>query len=67
MKALLNPKVGAVTFNFIHRGTLAIVLHFPGRLIQLPGLQLAGLVMFRNSRLDRALGFGLQESTPKGT
>jgi uncharacterized protein DUF4260 len=63
---LLNPMVGAITYNFIHHKTLAILLYLAGSLSQLPGLQLAGLVMFGHSSLDRFLGFGLQESTPKG-
>ena len=64
--SLINPKVGAVTYNFIHHKALAIALYFLGSFIQVPGLQLAGLVMFGHSSLDRVLSFGLQESTSKG-
>jgi hypothetical protein len=63
---LINPKVGTVTYNFIHHKALAIVLYLLGSLALLPGLQLAGLVLFGHSSLDRVLGFGLQESTSKG-
>jgi hypothetical protein len=63
---LINPKVGTVTYNFIHHKALAIVLYLLGSLALLPGLQLAGLILFGHSSLDRALGFGLQESTLKG-
>ena len=58
---LINPKVGGVTYNFIHHKALSVSLYLLGSLIQIPGLQLAGLVMFGHSSLDRFLGFGLQQ------
>jgi len=63
---LINPKVGSISYNFIHHKALAVSLYLLGSLTQLPGLQLAGLVMFGHSSFDRVLGFGLQESTSKG-
>ena len=63
---LINPRVGVITYNFIHHKALAILLYLLGSFTQLPALQLAGLVMFGHSSFDRALGFGLQESTSKG-
>jgi hypothetical protein len=63
---LFNPKAGAFTYNFIHHKALAISLYFLGALTQLPALQLAGVIMFGHSSLDRVLGFGLQESISKG-
>jgi hypothetical protein len=58
---LINSEVGTVTYNFIHHKALAILLYLFGSLTQLPVLQLAGLVMFGHSSLDRALGFELQQ------
>ena len=58
---LINRNVGAITYNFIHHKALAVLLYLLGGLIQWPGLQLAGLVMFGHSSLDRVLGFGLQQ------
>jgi hypothetical protein len=63
---LINRRVGAGTYNFIHHKALAVVIYLAGSFTQLPALQLAGLVMFGHSSFDRALGFGLQESTSKG-
>src|SRR5512132_2860355 len=63
---LVNSKMGALTYNFIHHKALAIVLYLFGSFTQLPGLQLAGLVMFGHASLDRALGFELQQLTSKG-
>lgn len=63
---LINPKVGAVTYNFIHHKAVSVLLYLLGSFTHLPGLQLAGLVLLGHSSLDRLLGFGLQESTSKG-
>jgi hypothetical protein len=60
---VINPKAGAFTYNLIHHKALSVSLYLLGSLIQMPGLQLAGLVMFGHSSLDRVLGFGLQESS----
>jgi hypothetical protein len=57
---LINSKLGAVTYSFSHHKALAILLYLFGGFTQLPVLQLAGLVMFGHSSLDRALGFELQ-------
>ena len=57
---LINRNVGAIMYNFIHHKALAILLYLTGSFIQWPELQLAGLVMFGHSSLDRVLGFGLQ-------
>jgi hypothetical protein len=57
---LINSKVGALTYNFIHHKALAILLYLFGNFTQLPVLQLAGLVMLGHSSLDRVLGFELQ-------
>ena len=58
---LINRNIGATTYNFIHHKALAVLLYLLGGFIQSPGLQLAGLVMFGHSSLDRALGFELQQ------
>src|SRR5919108_4840308 len=62
---LINPSVGLTAYNFIHHKSLAVLLYLAGSLIHLPALQLAGVMMFGHSSLDRFLGFELQESTLK--
>lgn len=59
---LINSKVGTATYNFIHHKALAILLYLFSSFTQLPLLQLAGLVMFGHSSMDRALGFDLQQT-----
>lgn len=63
---VINSKVGTVTYNIIHHKALAILLYLFGGFSQLPALQLAGLVMFGHSSLDRALGFELQQTKEPG-
>ena len=63
---LINKRLGGTVYNFVHYKALAILLYLSGSLIQLPPLQLAGLVLFGHSSLDRALGFELQQTTSKG-
>lgn len=58
---LINKKAGAVIYNIIHHKALSIGLYLTGSIIQLPALQLAGVMMFGHSSLDRALGFPLQQ------
>ena len=63
---VLNPKVGAITYNFIHHKALAVLLYVFGSFIRLPALHLSGLILLGHSSFDRVLGFELQESTSKG-
>jgi hypothetical protein len=58
---LINQKVGAITYNFIHHRALSVAIYLLGSMTQTPALQLAGLVMFGHSSFDRALGFELQQ------
>jgi hypothetical protein len=57
---LLNPKLGAWVYNFIHHRALAIALYVLGVLLPVPALQLAGVILFAHSSLDRVLDFGLK-------
>lgn len=57
---IINMKAGALIYNLIHHKALAVLLYLGGSFSQLPALQLAGILMFAHSSLDRALGFGLQ-------
>lgn len=63
---LISPKAGMLTYNLIHHKALAIMLYLSGTFTELPELQLAGLVLFGHSSLDRVLGFELQQPTSKG-
>jgi len=59
---LINPKIGAVTYNSIHHKALGISLYGLGIMFASQPLQLAGLILFGHSSMDRVLSYGLKYS-----
>jgi hypothetical protein len=57
---LVNPRVGAATYDFVHHKGVAILLFMAGGLLHMQWLQAAGLILLGHSSLDRALGYGLK-------
>jgi len=60
---LINNKIGALTYNLFHHQLVAIVIVGTGLVLQLPYIELAGLVLLERSSLDRVMGYGLKFST----
>jgi hypothetical protein len=58
-----NNKIGAFTYNLFHHQLIAIVIAGTGMVLQLPYLELAGLVLLGHSSLDRVMGYGLKFKT----
>ena len=59
---LISPQVGAGTYNFIHHKALGISIFVIGVVLASQPLQLAGLILFGHSSMDRILGYGLKHS-----
>lgn len=57
---LINPRVGAVTYNIVHHKAVGIAMYIFGSLLVNHPLQLAGLILFGHSSMDRLLGYGLK-------
>jgi hypothetical protein len=57
---LAGPRVGALVYNFVHHRALALFYYVAGVLLGIPGLALAGVIIFAHSSLDRVLGYGLK-------
>jgi hypothetical protein len=57
---LFGPRVGALVYNTFHHQGLGIAVGIAGLYFNVPWLQLAGLILFGHSALDRALGYGLK-------
>jgi len=55
-----NNKIGAITYNIVHHKGIAIGLYILGQYIHNDWLQLAGLILFGHSSMDRMLGYGLK-------
>lgn len=60
---LVNNKIGAFTYNLFHHQLVAIAIAGTGMLLQLPDVELAGLVLLGHSSLDRVMGYGLKFTT----
>ncbi len=59
---LFNPRLGAILYNLVHHRAVGISLYVLGALWGIQPLQLAGLILFGHSCLDRVLGYGLKYS-----
>jgi len=57
---LFGNKVGAATYNLFHHKGVAIVLYLLGIYLSLPLWQLAGIILFSHSAMDRIFGYGLK-------
>ncbi len=57
---LFSNKIGAITYNLFHHKGLAILLYFSGMYFSSPIIELAGIMIFSHSSLDRVLGYGLK-------
>lgn len=59
---LVNPKVGAFTYNLFHHKGLAIAVYLAGYFLIIHEITLAGVVLFGHSSFDRIFGYGLKYS-----
>jgi len=57
-----GTRFGALTYNFVHHKALSLSILIAGILLTSPSLQLAGLILFGHSSMDRILGNGLKHS-----
>lgn len=57
---LVGPRFGAWVYNFIHHRGLALIYYAVGVALSIPVLALVGIIIFADSSLDRALGYGLK-------
>ena len=56
----VNTRTGAIVYNFFHHKAVAIVIYIGGLFLKNEILQLAGLILFGHSSMDRMLGYGLK-------
>ena len=57
---IVSPQIGAATYNFIHHKAVGISVFVTGMMLANQPLQLAGLILFGHSSMDRILGYGLK-------
>lgn len=57
---LINPAVGAVSYNLIHHKGLGILLGLLGLVTGTQTLMLTGIILVAHSSMDRVVGYGLK-------
>ncbi len=57
---LVNPKNGAIVYNFFHHKALAIFCMAVGFYLRNDAWILVGAILFGHSSLDRSMGYGLK-------
>jgi hypothetical protein len=57
---LAGTRVGAIVYNLVHHHAVSIGLYVLGFFLGSPLLQLAAVILFGHSNMDRLLGYGLK-------
>lgn len=57
---LINPVVGATTYNFVHHKALGLLLGIWGLMTGNQYLMLAGVMLIAHSSMDRVADYGLK-------
>jgi len=57
---LVNPRLGAATYNLFHHKGLAVLIGVLGYFTAAPYLMLAGIILYGHASMDRLMGYGLK-------
>lgn len=57
---LVNPKIGAISYNLFHHKAVAIAVLCLGYAVQNEGIILTGIILFGHASMDRIFGYGLK-------
>jgi hypothetical protein len=57
---LVNDSVGAVCYDIAHHKGIALAVYVTGLSLQQETIQLAGIILFGHSSMDRMMGYGLK-------
>ncbi|UUC45884.1 DUF4260 domain-containing protein [Flavobacterium cerinum] len=60
---VFGNKIGAYSYNIAHHKGVAILVYLAGIYTVNPVLQLAGIILFSHSSMDRIFGYGLKYTT----
>src|SRR5271154_2089687 len=56
---LINNQTGAICYNIVHHKGIALAIYVTGFYLRNEPLQLAGIILFGHSSMDRMMGYGL--------
>jgi hypothetical protein len=59
---LAGPRFGAISYNVAHNLATAVIVAAVGWYLGLFALQVAGVILFIHSNMDRILGYGLKHA-----
>lgn len=57
---VINNRIGAYLYNFAHHKGIALLVYGVGFIIETPTVELAGIILFAHSSMDRFFGYGLK-------
>jgi Domain of unknown function (DUF4260) len=57
---LINTRIGAYLYNFVHHKAVGISVFLIGSALTSSALTLAGIILFAHSAMDRIFGYGLK-------
>src|ERR1700689_3821614 len=57
---LVSNKAGAACYNIAHHKGIALTIYIAGLYMHYESLQLAGIILFGHSSMDRLMGYGLK-------
>jgi hypothetical protein len=55
-----NNKIGAICYNIVHHKSVALALYVGGFYLHNELVELAGIILFGHSSMDRMMGYGLK-------
>lgn len=59
---VINNKTGAYLYNLVHHKGLALLLLILGFFMGSASIELAGIILFAHSSMDRLFGYGLKHA-----
>lgn len=57
---LINPKIGAISYNVFHHKGIAVIIMIAGWYFVFPWFILTGIILFGHASMDRFFGYGLK-------
>ncbi|CAC9973918.1 hypothetical protein FLAPXU55_01610 [Flavobacterium panici] len=57
---VFGNKMGAFFYNLFHHKGIALLIYALGYYLSIESLQLAGIILFSHSAMDRVFGYGLK-------
>ncbi|MBK9177677.1 MAG: DUF4260 domain-containing protein [Flavobacteriales bacterium] len=57
---LLNPRIGAISYNVLHHKGIAVLILMSGLVMMTGWITAAGIILFGHASMDRIFGYGLK-------